>query len=249
MSSIEGNVLRSIPADRLCNKCLNIKPIECFEITKTGIRRVCKGCVEISRKARFDKRKESGICSQCEEPRSGTSLLCESHRTRTAERLVQMKRDRRRAGLCVDCGERAIDGVRYCEQHRARSSAWRRARAIASLGRGICSRCAKRPLVTGSLCESCWWKGLTRSHGLPVRRVLELQELLHSQSFRCALTGDILRIGENISLDHVMPSSVGGSDETSNLRFVTLAANRAKSNLTDDELLELCKKIVKLRGV
>lgn len=66
---------------------------------------------------------------------------------------------------------------------------------------------------------------------------------LDKQHHKCALSGrpiDIL----TLEVDHIVPRSKGGSDELSNLRLVCRAANAAKGELTDDELLLLCQEII-----
>lgn len=58
----------------------------------------------------------------------------------------------------------------------------------------------------------------------------------------CALTGS--KLGRDAQLDHIFPKAKGGTDEFSNLRWVSRAANLAKSDMLDHELIELCKSII-----
>jgi len=70
-----------------------------------------------------------------------------------------------------------------------------------------------------------------------------LESELQKQDFKCALSGrqiDIL----TLEVDHIIARSKGGTDELSNLRLVCRAANAAKGELTDAELLTLCKEII-----
>jgi len=67
---------------------------------------------------------------------------------------------------------------------------------------------------------------------------------------KCSLTGDIIDIYQprTYEFDHIIPSSRGGDNSLSNLQILTKEANRAKQNLTDNEFLQLCLKIVKHHG-
>lgn len=68
---------------------------------------------------------------------------------------------------------------------------------------------------------------------------------LEQQNYRCALTGDILIPSLNCSVDHIVPKSKGGAvDDPSNLRWVTVDANRAKGDLSDEEFLAFCKRAI-----
>lgn len=54
---------------------------------------------------------------------------------------------------------------------------------------------------------------------------------------------------KRVSLDHRVPRARGGDDTIENLRWVSFAANRAKSALTDEEFLEMCRRVVATLGV
>lgn len=86
----------------------------------------------------------------------------------------------------------------------------------------------------------------SRSGGY-VLRPIELWGLLKRQRMLCGLTGRRLN-RDNISLDHIVPLSKGGSNEPSNLRFVHIDANTFKMDMDDNGLLELAKDIVRTLG-
>jgi 5-methylcytosine-specific restriction endonuclease McrA len=71
----------------------------------------------------------------------------------------------------------------------------------------------------------------------------QLFNLLESQQYKCAITGDQLT-PENCSADHIVPVSRGGSFDITNIQLVTKSANRWKSTMTHDEMIELAKRIV-----
>jgi 5-methylcytosine-specific restriction endonuclease McrA len=76
-----------------------------------------------------------------------------------------------------------------------------------------------------------------------VLKPMELWGLLKRQRMLCALTGRMLN-RDNISLDHIVPLSKGGSNEPNNLRFVHIDSNTFKMDMDDSDLLELAKDIV-----
>lgn len=53
---------------------------------------------------------------------------------------------------------------------------------------------------------------------------------------------------DDYDLDHIIPVSRGGSNELSNLGVSIPVANKSKSNLTLEEYLELCKKVLEHHG-
>ena len=71
----------------------------------------------------------------------------------------------------------------------------------------------------------------------------QLERILKAQKYRCFLTGRPLTPAD-VSVDHLVPLSRGGSQDVSNLRLVTRGANHAKSNLLLQEFVELCRDVV-----
>lgn len=62
----------------------------------------------------------------------------------------------------------------------------------------------------------------------------------------CYLTGEKIDLLDNSAyqLDHIIPHSKGGSNSLENMGLTTKNANQAKSDMTKDELIDLCKKIL-----
>jgi len=71
----------------------------------------------------------------------------------------------------------------------------------------------------------------------------DLWKIAKRQQLICPLTGRRLT-RKNISIDHSVPKSRGGTNDISNLRFVDYHANLAKAMFSEDELLQLAKDIV-----
>ena len=71
----------------------------------------------------------------------------------------------------------------------------------------------------------------------------DLWKIAKKQKMKCTLTGDKLTIG-NISLDHIIPKSKNGTNVLSNLRLVLRSVNIARQNMTDEDFINMCKKVV-----
>ena len=66
---------------------------------------------------------------------------------------------------------------------------------------------------------------------------------------KCYLTGqtiDILK--DDYNLDHIVPISKGETNDLKNMGITIPDANRSKSDLTLDEYLALCKKVLENFG-
>jgi 5-methylcytosine-specific restriction endonuclease McrA len=70
-----------------------------------------------------------------------------------------------------------------------------------------------------------------------------LESTFMRQSGRCALSNRKIDV-MSFHVDHIVQRSLGGSDNLCNLRLVCAEANLAKSGLTDDQLISLCKDIL-----
>jgi 5-methylcytosine-specific restriction endonuclease McrA len=71
----------------------------------------------------------------------------------------------------------------------------------------------------------------------------DLWKIAKKQKLKCALTGDKLT-KNNVSLDHIKPKSKGGKNTIENIRLTTKDANWLKNTHSDEELLELCCKVI-----
>ena len=64
----------------------------------------------------------------------------------------------------------------------------------------------------------------------------------------CTVCGEELIInpkGENMQLDHIVPHTRGGTSELSNIVPIHKRCNQSKTDMTMEEYVELCQKIVK----
>jgi 5-methylcytosine-specific restriction endonuclease McrA len=68
--------------------------------------------------------------------------------------------------------------------------------------------------------------------------------LLERQKYRCALTGRPLT-PELASLDHIVPVRCGGEHQIENAQVLHRNVNRAKTTMTNEEFISLCREVVK----
>ena len=62
---------------------------------------------------------------------------------------------------------------------------------------------------------------------------------------KCYLTGQEINIEtDDFNLDHIIPLDKGGSNELSNMGITIPEANASKTNLTVEEYIDLCKKVL-----
>ena len=69
-----------------------------------------------------------------------------------------------------------------------------------------------------------------------------LKHLIEMQGYKCALTG-VKLTPKTAELDHKTPLSEGGTNDLDNLQWVERSVNRAKGTLTNEEFIEVCKRV------
>lgn len=74
--------------------------------------------------------------------------------------------------------------------------------------------------------------------------VKELKEVILHQEYRCYLTGEQLTV-DNYSLDHIVPSSKGGTNNKENLGVVTRKVNYMKRDLSVEEFVNYCELVLR----
>jgi hypothetical protein len=70
-----------------------------------------------------------------------------------------------------------------------------------------------------------------------------LVDLIEKQQYRCAVSG-IELVPEIASLDHIVPVSKGGKHVVDNVVWVHSEINRMKGQLSMDEFISFCNKVV-----
>jgi DNA-binding CsgD family transcriptional regulator len=79
-----------------------------------------------------------------------------------------------------------------------------------------------------------------------------IEELMnkYEKNTICYLTGKQIDVNKprTYEFDHIIPRSRGGNNSLDNLGLISKEANRAKSNMTPDEFLNLCKQVLEHNG-
>lgn len=77
---------------------------------------------------------------------------------------------------------------------------------------------------------------------------------IHDQYYRkiiknpyCYLTGEKINLEDfdSYHLDHIIPKSKGGDNSLQNLGLLLKSVNQAKSDMSIEEFIDLCKKVIK----
>lgn len=112
---------------------------------------------------------------------------------------------------------------------------------------GLCPRCGNESLPHAQFCLLHWAAmiGGATCKAFKEEFAMALLDKLDAQSYKCAVTGDILIPGFNASLDHIIAKSKGGAlADLDNLQWVTGSVNFAKRQFTSDEFIEFCRKVI-----
>lgn len=66
----------------------------------------------------------------------------------------------------------------------------------------------------------------------------------------CYITGEAIDLmkPKEYQFDHIIPHNKGGNNDIGNLGLAKTIANRAKTDMTPDELVEFCKKVLENLG-
>jgi len=77
----------------------------------------------------------------------------------------------------------------------------------------------------------------------------ELKEKVIQTPF-CYLTGNSINLTEakSYELDHIVPRSKGGTNQLENCGLASRNANRSKADMSLEEYLDLCQRVLKYHG-
>lgn len=168
--------------------------------------------------------------------------ICNMKNNKNIERVRKWQKEQKSNGLCIECSNPAT-GLR-CDACNKRRAENRKQKYNEWKEKGLCCQCGKETLNNKNYCEKHYLMQISLKRLGTQSYWKELKLLLEEQNFKCALTGDCISFNDNIELDHILPTTRGGKNNLSNVRWTTKEANRLKQNLVDIELKELCKKIL-----
>lgn len=113
---------------------------------------------------------------------------------------------------------------------------------------GLCVLCAKRLYITTSsykLCEICYVKRASTKNMNSRKYWKQLLDLLEQQDHICPYSGETIVLGQNDSIDHILPKSRFPAliSDISNIQWVTRHINHMKWDMTHDEFMDTLQKI------
>ena len=187
------------------------------------------------------------ICKTCKKIEAVTGITkCQPCRTRynVAVRKYQLKM--RGKGLCISCqaplnkykwmcdscGERNIENGRKLSDHR---------KAL-----GVCRECPSVVMKNKKICIEHYFKEVASRAFDTTTRYLDLIDLFTLQDAQCYLCKNIMDLEDKLELDHKNPISRFPEQRTniSNLAWMCKDCNQSKRNMTVQEYIDHCKKVV-----
>ena len=157
------------------------------------------------------------------------------------ERVRKWQEEQKSKGLCIECSNPAT-GLR-CDICNKRRADYKKRRKLEWKENGLCNQCGKETIKGKNQCEKHYLMQVSLDRLGSTKYWENLQTLLKTQNYKCAITKDNISFESDIELDHILPTSKGGLNDLANVRWVTKEVNRLKGNLTDSELKALCSKI------
>lgn len=146
-------------------------------------------------------------------------------------------------GLCIECST-PVNGSIRCDNCNSRRAEYRKIKYQEWKKKGLCCQCGNEVVKNRNYCEKHYLMATSRTALGTQTYWKELKKLIEKQDFKCALTGDEIYFDKDVELDHILPVYRGGKKELSNVQWVSRQANWFKRALTENELIELCEKIV-----
>lgn len=247
-----------------CRKCSTLKPLDAFGEYKNGRcgrKARCKDCLTKERDWR-DSRSDNQLCIRCSQPfeRTTKHRMCRPCLDNANTTWRKRATSRRARNLCTQCGQRPPEANRFdCRPCLDKAGATAKRLRAERIAAGLCFRCGREPIATRHrriqaqtkgrqpLCRSCYIKvAANTALGSDLLAPL-LEAKLEAQGGRCPYTGEILILGMNDSIDHILPISrfpeLAG--DINNVEWVSLSTNIMKRHLTKEEFLEQIRLIAR----
>ena len=192
-------------------------------------------------KQRLDylKDRRSKVCDYCGKPREIAGYCRSCWEKRTKRRKARMAEKKLR-GECINCPNTAVFGKVKCQLCLDKYNNQRALREESRRLSGKCIHCSE-PSAGGpsGFCSVCFVKHISGNHFKSISHADALLDIFHKQGGLCPYTGNKLILGNNASLDHIVPVSQGGSNDASNLQWVYswewFDVNKMKWGMTDQE--------------
>lgn len=202
-------------------------------------------------KEEYHRRKAAGLCVRCGKLSAVEGkTFCQVHLERNNLAHTKVREVRRTKGLCRHrtCNQQAVEGKAFCVKHLTNNRSAGLKRRQDRIVQGCCATCGKQPSVQNvKQCTTCILKELAHYLWKDRARWKDLENLYEKQNGMCPYFGKKLTIGIDASIDHITPSSKGGTSDISNLQWAHKRANWMKGDQSEDKFLKECVEITAYR--
>ena len=209
---------------------------------------LCQKCKTENIRNFRKNRLSQGLCAECGKyPHLQKRVRCQV----CADRLKQKDAIRRAEwiakGVCKKrgCNNPIEDNV-LCNDCREKQNSYVRRRRKRLKNEGLCESCGQNTATGNHLCETCWLKKVADRHLGNKDKWVLLKEKFELQNESCPYTGIKLVIGENASIDHIVPKSLGGAKTLDNIQWVHIWINLMKFNLKHEDFVVKFREFIQL---
>lgn len=160
--------------------------------------------------------------------------------------MAKLRRSRKENNLCIWCGKPNDSSNVHCTDCLKKMVAQHALLSQKRRSNGVCPECPDIAVTAGSysLCMKCWFRKMSKLATGTKSNWQALQRVYERQYGKCAYTGIELIPGLTASIDHILPTSRGGTHDEHNLQWVTKQINCMKTDMTHDEFLAMCQLIL-----
>lgn len=217
----------------------------------------CESCVKIQsdtyKRVRKD-RSSSGFCVTCGETPEKDKKSCLTCLLNNKARNQKMRLKRFNNNLCTYCGKDVPDkDFRCCRSCLDKCEKLVETIRTELIAKGICTCCRKNKYLNSMegrsskyrFCLECYMKHCSTTYMGSSKHYKELLNKLEQQNYICPYSGETIIVGDNSSIDHILPGSRFPElkKDIKNLQWVSFLVNKMKFNQTEEEFKILIKKI------
>lgn len=185
------------------------------------------------------KQTERGLCYQCGKyPVKKGCKRC----ARCLSDIYRKRKKRMTQNHCRYCQK--LVGKTVCDSCKEKYRLYRANRRELLKTNGTCMVCGKDRIGKSKYCKRHLLERMALMAIGSGSLWKQIDGLFQKQKGICAYTGEKLRIGENASIDHVIPIAQGGVRDIDNVVWCTLTVNMAKRDLNADQFYLLCNQVI-----
>jgi len=194
---------------------------KCNKLNSNPMRSLCPRCRHIKNWKYWEKRLLDGMCLErlkCPNKRVGNKHRCQACLTRMGDNKQKRMSILSDKGLCTECKKN-----KYMESQRNKAGGYKR----------CCQTCYLKRVSIRYFSSKDYWK--------------QLLEMLTKQDYRCVYSGEILVLGANAFLDHIVSKKENPAryQDISNCHWVTEDINNMKSSLSETRFFDLCFSVTR----